>query len=216
MTRDEAVSRVQQELSFRSDKATEIQSLLKDAQVELEREPELPWFLKSEISSANTIINEERVLLPLDFLRELDDDEEDGLYVFDSAAAVDEQWAPLEKTTLPTIRAVFQSKTGKPKAYVLDDEYFRLGPKPDKVYTLKMMYYQTDTVLSSNIENKWLKYAHELLIGIAGRKIAGGPLRDTMALQSFKEMEMRARTRLYTENIARREAARSRQMGGPD
>ena len=58
MIRSEAVARIQTRLSFRTDREAEIIDALKDTQVELEREHELPWFLLSEVASYSTTANE--------------------------------------------------------------------------------------------------------------------------------------------------------------
>ena len=47
---------------------------------------------------------------------------------------------------------------------------------------------------------KWLTYGSELVIGLAGRKIAG--IRDRVALDTFNEMEMRGRDAMMRANIA--------------
>lgn len=215
MDRTAAVASIHRDLGFRSDQEANIITALQDTQVELERDNELPWFLKTEMSSINTTNGESRVPLPSDFLREIDRDEEGGLFYYSSTASVEERWKPLEKESLNTLIIAYGDDTGPPEAYAADDEYLRIFPKPDAAYPLKMIYYHKDTVLSSNVENKWLKYAHELMIGIAGQKIAR-PLRDAAALAEFQRMELRGRKRLMDENIARLEVGRIRQMGGKD
>lgn len=215
MNRATAVSTIQQLLGFRSDLETEIITALQQAQVELEAEAELPWFLVSEVSQITTTVDESRVPLPTDFIKEASEEEGGGLFLFDSAADEDEQWTPLEKVNLSAIRAMYQSSDGTPAVYALDDQYFRLGPIPDDAYVLKMIFYQKDDILDSNIENKWLSKAPEILVGIAGRKIAEA-VRDAGALQTFANMEARGRKRLEDFAVARQEEGRTRQMGGKD
>lgn len=215
MNRATAVSTIQQLLGFRSDLETQIITALQAAQTDLEEEAELPWFLISEVSQITTTIGESRVPLPTDFIKEAEEEDGGGLYLFDSTADEDEQWTPLEKVNLSAIRAAYQSGDGEPEVYALDDQYFRLGPIPDDAYVLKMVFYQADDTLATNIENKWLARASELLIGVAGRKIAES-VRDAGALQTFANMEARGRKRLMDFNVARREEGRTRQMGGKD
>lgn len=215
MLRAVAVAQIQRLLGMRSDLEAEIILELQNAQVDLESEPTLPWFLVSEVSSTTTTADEGRVPLPTDFIREAEEEDGGGLYWFDSTADEDEQWRQLEKATLNEIRAAYQSSTGEPEAYAIDDEYFRLGPIPDDTYTLKMVFYQKDDTLNTNIENKWLAKAPELIVGVAGRKIAEA-IRDAGALQIFANMEARGRKRLLDYATARQEEGRTRQMGGKD
>lgn len=215
MNRAAAVAQIQRLLGMRSDLETEIIQALQDAQVDLESEPELPWFLVSEVSSTTTTPAESRVPLPTDFIREAPEEEGGGLFLYDSTADEDEQWTPLEKVSLNVIRQAYQSTDGEPEVYALDDEYFRLAPIPDDTYTLKMVFYQKDDILDTNIENKWLAKASELIIGIAGRKVAEA-VRDAGALQTFANMEVRGRKRLEDFAVARQEEGRTRQMGGKD
>lgn len=215
MNRAAAVASIQRLLGMRSDLEAEIILALQDAQVDLEAEPELPWFLVSEVSSITTTAAESRVPLPTDFIREAEEEEGGGLFLFDSTADEDAQWVQLEKVNLKELRIAYQSSDGEPEAYALDDQYFRLGPIPDDTYTLKMVFYQKDDLLDTNIENKWLAKAPELILGIAGRKMAEA-IRDAGALQTFANMEARGRKRLEDFAVARQEEGRTRQMGGKD
>ena len=54
-----------------------------------------PWFLESEMSSASTVIDEERVPLPLDFLCAIEDE---PLWLYDTTATP--VWAKLGKTSV--------------------------------------------------------------------------------------------------------------------
>ena len=215
MIRADAVTRVQRLLGFRSDLETEIIDALKDSQVELEQMAELPWFLKSEMASATTIVDETRIALPTDFIREVDADEEGGLFYYVSTADEDERWVQLEKKELAAAIAAYQDAVGPPVVYSIDDAYVRVRPISDAVYTVKMIYYYKDVVLDTNVENQWLKHAHELIIGKAGQKVAAAA-RDAAAMQAFVSMESNGMKRLETENVARVEVGRMRTMGGKD
>lgn len=212
MTRDEAVTQVHQHLAFRSDKTAEIITHLKNSQVVMEGEVTLPWFLIEEMSEIDTEIGEERVPIPANFLRETEDS---ALWVFLPTAVETAQWVPLFKDASDYIRNKFQSATGQPERYSLMNKYFRLKPIPDDVYRLKMIYYKQDDLLDSNIENGWLKHAPEILVGMAGQRIAAS-LRDTTALQIFTVMETAARARLLGFSEARDHANRRYVMGGLD
>lgn len=204
MTRDDAVTRIQRILGFRTDKATEIQDSLKDTQVELEGSPFLPWFLLTEVSTASTANAEERVGLPTGFLREY---EEDALYYFNS----DDEFVLLVKDDISFLRGSYPGE-GEPKAYALDDEYYRIFPTPDAVYKLKQIFYKADAVLSSNVENLWLKHAHDLMIGEAGLKQT--PLLNPESRVEFTRLSNKGFQRLLNNTEARMHAHRRYVMGG--
>jgi len=210
MLRDDAVSRVKRRLLFRTNLDSAIVEAMQDAQQRLESEAILPWFLMSEVSSINTVSGEERVPLPVDFLRERD---EDGLWYFNSAATDDSDvWLELAKDDLDDLRRAYPGE-GAPKGYALMGDYLRLFPTPDAAYTLKMSYYKTDTILSSNIENDWLKYRPWLLIAEAGMDIALSIGQGDVA-QTLQVMADQQRSALIVENTSREEAGRSRVKGG--
>jgi hypothetical protein len=213
MDRDTAVSRVQRQLGFRTDLNEQIVDAMQDAQVQLEAEETLPWFLQSEISSISTVVGEERVKLPSDFIREWEDD---PLWYFNSSAEEDEDvWNELDKgTDLGVLRRTYSGE-GPPQAYHLTADYFRVFPTPDEIYTLKMTYYKNALVLDTNIENVWLKYFPWLLIGKAGVSLASS-LRDKNALTVFAALELTNHTAMVHDTEARRHANKRYIMGGPD
>lgn len=212
MTRDQAVAQMQMILGFRSDKASELRTQLMYAQQNLESQEFLPWFLRSEVAYTTTTIDESRLALPDDFIRE---DEDEALFLYDADAEEDEQWTALEKADTDTLRSVYQSTTGAPEAYSITPDYFRIMPIADEEYTIKLVYYAKDTVLSNDVENKWLKHASDWLMGAAGQPIAAG-LRDTAALNIFRDMEARGRAAMIKASTAREAENRRYVMGGPD
>jgi hypothetical protein len=219
MTRDEAVARIQQELSFRTSGDAIVVTALQDTQVELEQEQEIPYFLITEISSQDTVDGEERVKLPAaiddgsrKFIREVEDG---ALFYFNgSATEPGDKWTELAKDDLDVLRELYPGE-GAPKAYALDGLYFRIFPTPDDIYTLKMRFYATDVKLTTNIENRWLEFLPTLMIGVAGQRVAR-PLRDKDALREFKLMENEARVKMILFTEARIHENRRYVMGGQD
>lgn len=220
MTRDDAVTRIQRILGFTTSFTTEIIDALKDAQVDLEtgvQYPQgigtfLPWFLIPELSYIDTVADEERVPLPSDYIQEA---EISALWIFDSTATdPEDEYTHLAKGDLDALRVLYPG-TGQPRAYALVGQYYRLKPTPDDVYRLKHIYYAKDAVLSSNIENNWLKYAPTLMIGTAGRKIAAAR-RDQAAVAEFQRMELEGRTRLFAADEGRKHENMAYVMGGQD
>ena len=212
MTRDEAVTEIQNTLGFRTDKSTEIVTALKNAQVKLEKGAVLPWFLLTEVASEPTVNAEERVAIPSDFIREW---EEDPLWFFVAGTGGDDDaWVELAKEDLAFLRDKYPGK-GAPIAYALDALYYRIFPTPDAAYTLKHIYYKNDTVLSSNVTNLWLTHFPHLMIGEAGRLFAPG-LRDKDAVRQFQEWAAEGRREMLVGNEAGMNSSRRYVMGGVD
>ena len=211
MDRDTARARIQFHLGNRSSHADKIVLAMQDAQIELEQQAELPWFLLEEVSSASTVVDEERVAVPSDFLRET---EEDALYIFDSTLDADKQWTLLIKEDLTFLRKTYPG-TGTPGFYALVGAYYRLFPTPDAVKTLKHIYYKTDAVLTTNVENQWLKYFPNLIIGRAGMDVASD-IGAEKKIPVFAHILARAED-LYMRSTEDREHTNRRYvMGGAD
>lgn len=210
MTRDEGVAMIQQVLGFRTDLTDTIVTNLKLAQQQLELGPTKPWFMLSEESTTVTEDGEERVEIPSDFIKEYN---EEGLtYIPDDT---DVKPVQLRKDDLDTLRANFLNVVpGPPEAYSLEGNYFRIFPEPDDAYTIRMLYYKQQTVLSTNVENNWLKYNPYLLLGTAGMQVAGS-LRDANALQVFQGWLTAGLKILNGHDTDRGLSNRALQMGGP-
>ena len=212
MTRDEAVARIQRQLGQRTDKLTDIQDELKNAQTFYERWTTLPWFLIDELHRIQTSDGEERIPVPEDFLREY---EKGTLWYWNGdATSADAVWTNLVKEDVDYLRDTLYS-TGAPQAYSIGGDYFRIFPTPDDTYWLKMVYYKQDTVLDDNVENDWLKWQPDLLTGYAGRMIANSLYNDR-ARAYFTEMETSAREIMVKHSEAREHENRRYIMGGPD
>ena len=215
MKREEAVTQIQRILGFRTDLSTECINALQDAQVELESRADLrPWFLLTDPTATflSTTKDVETVALPSDFLEEY---EGDALFYFDSAAADEDKWTPLAKDDIPFLRKEL-SGSDTPLAYALVGTTLHIFPTPDAVYTLRQSYYKADSVLTTNIENDWLKYAPQLMIGTAGGLFLDVGLRDAKAAAKFADLEARGADRLMRENESRKHTNRRYQMGGVD
>lgn len=212
MLRDTAVERIKRRLIHREGSTldSEIVDALQDAQGRLEDDGFLPWFLQTEVSSILTTADDERLIIPSDFIREVD---EDALWYYNgSAESASDVWTPLPKDDIDNLRGAYPGE-GPPEGYALDGNYFRLFPTPDDAYTIKMIYFAHDTVLSTNIENKWLKYAPRWLMSEAGADIAYSIGMDK-AGERFEQQAEVARKKLFVETTAREEAGRRRSRGG--
>lgn len=213
MTRDEAIALMQIQLGFRSDMAANLVTCLKTAQQQLELQPTKPWFLVSEDAYRRTESTEGRLPIPSDFLQEA----EDGvLYYVPDDAEDESDHVFLKKDEYDVLRKNFaETASGPPVAYCLLGAYFRMFPIPDDDYLIRMIYFQQDTVLDSNVENGWLKWAPYLLMGKAGLLLSQGGLRDSGATAVFQSWEAQGTISLHSQNVAREMANRDMQVGGP-
>jgi hypothetical protein len=212
MTRDEAVALMQLQLGFRSDQSANLILHLKLAQTMLEKSPTKPWFLIVGEDTLVTVADDQKIAVPTDFLQEA----EQGVLRFipDDADSPDDE-VDLDKDSYDVLRKNFRTTaSGEPQAYALFGGYFYIFPVPDDVYTLKMIRYGQDTVLSTNVENNWLKYAPKLLMGSAGKELAAA-LRDSNAMEIFARWESEDRILTFSQEIAREQANSDAQVGGP-
>lgn len=217
MNRGQAIARIQEKLGFATNLSSNIASALQDVQVELEGEQYLPIFLKTS-QNLSTTIGQRAVHAPSNFIRE---DPDQALSYVDS----NQEYHTLIKDITSFLNSSFGTLTeGPPQAYSLlhspsfPNTGFAFGmfPLPDAVYTVACFYYGNDTTLSSDsIENKWLKYAHDLMIGMAGKRIAEAK-RDKDAIAFFTNLEAQGRRRLNYSGIAQEVENRVYRMGGED
>jgi hypothetical protein len=208
MDRDTAVSRIQQKLGFRSDRVTEIQNALNDAQLELENSQSLPWFLIQQnqafsITPASPpTATPLPVALPTGFIKEVDD--EDGNISYQQTTPGPQVF--LKKMDYKQAEIFFFARrnvwydqnveiiqsedttftAGLPIAYVLQKNAIVFYPGPDQPYTFRWSYYTHDQPLNgSNVTSQWLQFAPWLLIGKAGM-LFSADTRDADAYAAFQ------------------------------
>jgi hypothetical protein len=171
---------------------------VKMVQVNLELQPQLPWFLQKE---ASVTVNAQTLALPDDFLRATEETplvwvREDELSPYKAlAGGTYAEWAENEDLV----------GTGLPVAYALHNNAIYLFKEPDQSYDGKLVYYGADTVLDPDVNNtnKWTRYASDILIAEAGFQMAQS-VRDTQALQVFSQMRVEAATRLWKADMTQR------------
>lgn len=207
MLRDALFTLLSQRLGNRSDliprMETEAQLL---QEVKLERNEWLPWFLETEIASTETVAGEERVQWPSDFLGEI---EEQALWLYVESEG--NSMIPLRKMTYDEMIARYPG-AGRPLAYASGAEYIYLRPIPDAAYILRMRYYAKDVVLDINIENKWLKYASDVVLAELGLVMASKHMQHNDLAAVFAQDAQAAWRRLYNAHVARQEANLERVM----
>jgi hypothetical protein len=172
----------------------------------LESNPWLPWFLESEMASADTTPHEARLPIPQDFLSEV---EESHLFLL-----VDGEKIPLRKGTADRLSVAFPAE-GRPVAYALVNEYFVLSPTPDAEYPVTMRYYAKDARLSTSFDtSRWAKHAIDVVINELLAILAGKHIKDQGAAAAFAAEAKEAWGRLYVTHTARMEVNQVRLMGG--
>lgn len=210
MTRDEAVAQIQLMLGFRTSLATQIQTQLIIEQSKLESDATLPWFLRKNGTVIHTSPGDPFIPKPADFIREWD---EDPLYmIFESDGEAYN--VPLVKDSEAFLRARYNGDES-PRGYVEFATQWKLVPTPTQDFSVNYSYYAKEPVLSSNIENNWLKFNHEVLIGRAGMIIATG-LRDKAAMEVLGAMAAAGTEKLNSQSTAQDEAGARRVIGGED
>jgi hypothetical protein len=236
MTRGEAISAIKLRLGFYTKKDAEIRAELSISQGQLERGVKLPitpefprprgsfkpWFLVSEVQSALTVVDEDRVPVPaavtgqhLGFLSEVEDA---ALWILDPDAEADDAWLELQKLPFDELQTKWPGP-GMPKGYAVLGNYYRLRHVPDDAYTLKIITHNADLLLTADSgagsTNKWLTYAPEVLWAHTGITLATA-LRDAGALKQFTDTFNQGVEALYLATEERIHANRRYVMGGED
>lgn len=217
MDRDTAVAQIKQKCGFRTDKTNEIIATLQASQEVLEKgglqteagfSTEMPWFLRVEDQPLALTAGSNSVNLPDNFIRELEDT---GPWYPDSTGT-GRPPIYLEKAGSGIARRTFTGTTLGPQIYELRVSTLWVYPAPEEALTLYWSYYAKDDVLTTNIENKWLKYVPNLLIGHAGQGVAAD-LRDFDASKEFVRLKLEGQKQLLTQNVSREVTNRRTAIG---
>lgn len=213
MTRDEAVDIIAQRLGdVGATFDTQIIAEMKLQQTILEQSPQLPWFCSTRSTAVSTAVDTQTVSLPSDWLME--DDNQDQ-FITDSDGALTrlgkQDYGSLENADW--FKSATGQESGVPEEYAINGSTMYLWPTPTEVLVLTLHYYQEQTVLSTNVENVWLKHAPDLLIAMTGMQM-GAFLRDPEALQLFQPGVAVAQKRMWDQDEARRQAGLFAKMGG--
>lgn len=204
MLRSEAITLIKGRLARFNDQVIEpyIIAELKATQAKLELDAVLPWFLITEEATVSQDIDEDRILIPTGFLREID---ENAFYYVDSAG----DKHPLQKMDYDDMVQRYGA-SGDPMAYALHGKYFRVRPVPSSgaSYSVAMNFYKADTILSTDVENNWLKYYPELMICETVRVMAANYTKDLKTATTAAEDFRAARGLMLTNEQARKDANR--------
>lgn len=205
MTRDEVVTLLGQRFGNRTDLGSRIVTEMQLAQsTKLERHHWLPWFLEGNVSPLTVVVGTAEIALPAGFLGEIEDE---VLWIREPGATT---YGTLDR--LGKDQIALQSDNVRPQAYTIDEANLVLMPgPPDIAYELKWRAYLADTVLTANVENKWLKYAPDLMIAVVGQALCHHTQRFD-ALSVYQQDEQKAWDTLLRLHVSREEANRERLM----
>lgn len=219
MDRDTAVAFIKQKIGFRNSASADAQIItaLKASQEVLEKgglateagfATEVPWFLRKNDQPLTLLADATTIALPSDFIREVEDE---GPWFPD---ATDTGIPPtfLEKAGSGIARRTFTGSTAGPQIYQVRATDIFIYPASDVALTLYWSYYANDTILTANVENMWLKWVPNLLIGHAGQGYASD-LRDTAAAEEFKRMKLEGQRQLMILNVSREVSNRRTAIG---
>jgi hypothetical protein len=203
MMRDEAVAIIANRLGQRTGLNAQIVTEIILAQNRLEQEPFLPWFLEAELSV--TFAAGQNYTLPSDCLRLTD---------FGVWAVVSEKHYQLRGDDYDVLRRNESLLTAaRPEYFALQGSVLHLFPLPDINYSARVGVAEKAIVLSSNLTNSWLQYAADVLVSLAGERMAKF-LRDWTIADRFREERQEALAKLAMADAARRESGQSQPVLG--
>jgi len=216
MLRDVAVDMLMKRLGNSKDLTLRqdiINEMVQAQETVLEGDVFHPWFLVSEESSSSTAVADERVVLPLDFLAQW---QFGGLFRFD--AALDDPYIEMTQADWEDIKEILNF-ADKPTHYDVAGPYLLMRPIADAIYPLRFWYIAKGISLAgaygdpTNIENIWLKWASDWLIGETGSVIAEQYLQMTETrVATFRTQAIRGRERLRLKNVEMEEGLKRREM----
>lgn len=203
MLRDAAIEEIKRGLGFRKGAGLDatIQEALEATQRELEGANTLPWFLLQQDQTVSLVKGTQSYALPTGFLRVEDDFNVTSLEDGSSNKSVGPGFLPYDEC----LDLYGFTEEAKPEAVAIRQSNLWFFPIPDAAYTFTWHYYKKDAVLTSNVENEWLKNVPDLIINMAGLR-AATRARDPDSAAIFKAEAERWRSWLATEITARREA----------
>jgi len=185
MMRSEAITIIKRGLGYRQTQDASIVAALKQAQRDAELGQTLPNWLVAFNAPLNVIQPFGAVDAPPGFIRLHD---EYPMFYF----GPDGDTVSIPRRNQTEAIAAYGQAPAVAGTYpqvmsVLNKTLFGLYPAPGVSFTAYLNYYKAEPVLDSDIENQWLKYAPNYIVGMAGVHVAGD-LRDRAAAEKFNLM----------------------------
>ena len=211
MLRDDVISLVIARLNRTDLNAPAILELGLLQATQFEGAPFLPWFTEYVDNNQVITANVETLATPTGFIREVDGA---GLFYLDASSG---KYIALPKDDYDNLVANLDPTGDTPQGYAIigDSYYFR--PVPTQGFSLKLIYNKREPDAgAANIENGWLKWAPDLVIGALGFVLATTYLQNPAQAQPFDTMRKEAIQRLNIMHEARTHANRDYRMGGTE
>jgi len=186
MMRSEAITIIKRGLGFRQTQDAAIIAALQQAQRDAELGQTLPDWLVVFNQSQPMISPLSTYTLPERFIRFHEQYPVRYMLASDPGTPIlFPKWNYLEAVNAYGARGL---DLGPPQVCIqMNKTQLLLIPSPDESGTLSITGYVGEPVLDSDIENKWLKYAPNYIVGMAGVHVAGD-LRDRGAAEKFNSM----------------------------
>jgi hypothetical protein len=172
VTRGEIRTQIQMLMGHRTDLTAVINTQIGIQQRALEKEVKWlirPWFLQTDDRTVGTLtIDDETFDRPTDFIAEI---EEDAVTLVNDEA----EEIALCKADEDDLRSLYGNEDSTfPSAYASAGRKFRIFPKADVAYTVKMRYYAHDAIMTDDSEeNLWAEHAPSCLVGRVGLFVCG-------------------------------------------
>ncbi|HMX92345.1 MAG TPA: hypothetical protein PKV55_07360 [Nitrospira sp.] len=209
MTRDEIVTLLQYRCGDRNDLGPKILAEMKMVQTQiLEEHPWLPWFCETSLTIPTALVSgTETLVLPTDFLREIEDER---IWLVNSLGSKRE----LDKYASGQIRTRF-ALNGSPAAYALLASDILFRPIPEENYTIEWRYYGAQADMSATAgTTPWTQYASAVVIAEVGAVIAGRHILNPTLEAQFRNDATVAWDNLYKKHEARQDVNREPVLGG--
>ena len=203
MRASQAIQRIQDILGFRVDLADTALRGLQEAQEDLESGLVgiLPWFLRTKYT-AMLLAGDKTIPLPSDHIQSYDH-------------AVSPLWVPQAGYIQKVDELPEDTSYGGPffaSYFINEDEEIELNFSLEEDTEVTYRYYRRDqTIDNDSVENRWLREASRLMIGLAGGKLVG--VRDRIAQSEFQAMQTSGASALMRKDTALRMAGRKLRMG---
>lgn len=173
----------------------------------------LPWFLFVDTLPANILLKSvatsEFADIPCDFIR-LAEEFSKVMFVQEPESG---NWLPMDQDDYSLLQTKYMA-TGIPRHFDMLGTTLYLRNVPDQVYNLRMLYYKEDEAIEAgSSENLWMQFASDWILAEVGIIMSTQYVSLPKISEIFIKQAIRAKARVSTDTIARKEAGTMRMMG---